>query len=110
MKEDEFAVMARLQWFHENVARSTNPESTTADAGHTLTDPPAGLLRWNGQLFGGSVDIGFVPIAMASCWFTAASASSARSYYENAHMDAPIEPTTVSIGLASFVGDFRFVR
>jgi hypothetical protein len=37
-------------------------------------------------------------------------ASSTRFYYENAHMDAPTEPTTVPIGLASFAGDFKSVH
>jgi hypothetical protein len=43
-------------------------------------------------------------------WFTATSASSARFYYENAHMDAPTEPATVPIGLAAFAGGFKSIR
>lgn len=111
MTDDEHAAMAHLQWFHENMARSDGcrgqPPRTLA---HALADSPAGLIGWNGQLFGDAVDIEFALTNMAIHWCTGTSASSARFYYENAHADTPTEPTTVPLGVASFAGDFTSIR
>jgi pimeloyl-ACP methyl ester carboxylesterase len=111
MTEDELAAMAHLQWFHENMGafgqlQGQQPQTLA----HALTDSPAGLIGWNGQLFGDAVDIEFALTNMAIYWFTGTSASSARFYYENAHTDAAPEPTTVPLGLASFAGDFKSIR
>jgi epoxide hydrolase len=62
------------------------------------------------DLFGEAVDIEFALATMAIYWFTATSASSARFYYENTHVNTPTEPTAVPIGLASFAGDLMFIR
>jgi hypothetical protein len=44
-------------------------------------------------------------------WVTGTAASSARLYYENAHVtDRPTEPTTVPLALAAFGGDFSGIR
>jgi hypothetical protein len=77
---------------------------------HALADSPRGLIGWNGQLFRDAIDIEFALTNMAIYWFSGTSASSARFYYENAHTDTPTEPTTVPLGLASFAGDFKFIR
>lgn len=111
MTEDELAAMAHLKWFHENMGafgqlQGQQPQTLA----HALADSPAGLIGWNGQLFGDAVDIEFALTNMAIYWFTGTSASSARFYYENAHADTPTEPTTVPIGLASFAGDFKSIR
>jgi pimeloyl-ACP methyl ester carboxylesterase len=111
MTEDELAAMAHLKWFHENMGafgqlQGQQPQTLA----HALADSPAGLIGWNGQLFGDAVDIEFALTNMAIYWFTGTSASSARFYHENAHADTPAEPTTVPIGLASFAGDFKSIR
>ena len=43
-------------------------------------------------------------------WLTKTAGSAARLYYENAHMQPVMEPTTVPIGLAAFGGDFSGIR
>jgi pimeloyl-ACP methyl ester carboxylesterase len=111
MTEDELAAMAHLQWFHENLGAFGQVQGQQPQTlAHALADSPAGLIGWNGQLFGDAVDIEFALTNLAIYWFTGTSASSARFYYENAHMDAPTEPTTVPIGLAAFAGDFKSIR
>jgi pimeloyl-ACP methyl ester carboxylesterase len=111
LTEDEQAAMAHLRWFHENMGafgqlQGQQPQTLA----HALADSPAGLVGWNGQLFGDAVDPDFVLTNLAIYWFTRTSASSARFYYENAHAESPTEPTTVPIGLASFAGDFQSIR
>lgn len=60
MTEDELAAMVHLQWFHENLGafgqlQGKQPQTLA----HALADSPAGLIGWNGQLFGDAVDIEF---------------------------------------------------
>jgi epoxide hydrolase len=61
----------------------------------------SGSSGWNGQLFGDVINVEFALTNIATCWPTDISASTARLYYEHAHLDAPTEPATVWIGLAS---------
>jgi epoxide hydrolase len=111
MTEGELAAMAHLQWFHENVGAFGQWQGQQPQ---TLVHAPGRLAdstdRMNGQFFGDAVDIEFALANMAIYWFTGPSASSARFYYENAHSDAPTEPTTVPLGLASFAVDFMSIR
>ena len=56
------------------------------------------------------LDDDFILTNVAIYWLTGTAGSSVRFYYENAHAEAPGEPTTVPIGLATFAGDFGGVR
>jgi pimeloyl-ACP methyl ester carboxylesterase len=111
MTEAELAAMEHLKWFHENLGafgqlQGQQPQTLA----HALADSPVGLIGWNGQLFGDAVSADFALTNIAIYWFTGTSASSARFYYENAHAEPTIEPTTVPIGLASFANDFQSIR
>jgi len=111
MTEDELAAVAHLHWFHENLGAFGQIQGQQPQTlGHALAGSTAGLIGWNGQLFGDVVDIEFALTKLAIYWFTGTSASSARFYHENAHMDAPTEPATVPIGLAAFAGHFKSIR
>jgi hypothetical protein len=111
MTEDAPAATTYLQWFRENLgAFGQIQDQQSLTWAHALADSPAGLIGWNGQLFGDVVDIEFALMNLTFYWLTGTSASSARLYYENAHVDAPTEPATVPIGLAAFAGDFKSIR
>ncbi|MEV0973215.1 alpha/beta fold hydrolase [Microtetraspora glauca] len=85
------------------------PEHVTL--AHALADSPAGLLAWNGQLFGeGAVSDDFILTNVMIYWLTGTSASAARFYYEDDKADHPQEPTTVPTGLANFKDDFQSIR
>jgi hypothetical protein len=76
-----------------------------------VTDSPAGLLAWNGQLLGEDLEPDFALSNVMLNWRTGTAASAARLYHENAHAsDHPTEPTSVPLGLAGFGGDFFGVR
>ena len=76
-----------------------------------LADSPVGLLAWNAQLFGETLDADFVLANVAIYWLTGTSASAIRFYYEDAHAEEPpTGPTTAPTALAMFAGDFQSIR
>ena len=112
MSAADQAAMQHLQWFYENKF-SFNPlhSQQPQTLAFALADSPAGLLAWNSQLFGASLDADFVVANVAIYWLTGTSGSSIRFYYEDAHAgEAPSGPTTVPTGLAMFAGDFQSIR
>jgi pimeloyl-ACP methyl ester carboxylesterase len=112
LSEADQAALKHLQWFYENkfsfnVLHSQQPQTLA----FALADSPVGLLAWNAQLFGESLDRDFVIGNVAMYWLTGTSGSSIRFYYEDAHAtEHPSGPTTVPTGLAMFAGDFQSIR
>jgi epoxide hydrolase len=112
MSAADLAAMQHLQWFYENkfsfnTVHSQQPQTLA----FALADSPAGLLAWNSQLFGESLDPEFIVANVAIYWLTGTSGSSIRFYYEDAHAEEPpTGPTTVPTGLAMFAGDFQSIR
>jgi pimeloyl-ACP methyl ester carboxylesterase len=112
LSEEDQAALQHLQWFYNemfsfNTLHSQQPQTLA----YALADSPVGLLAWNAQLFGTSLDPEFIVANVAIYWLTGTAGSSIRFYYEDAHAgDQPSEPTTVPTGLAMFAGDFRSIR
>ena len=112
LTEAEQAALAHLQWFMDNkfsfnMVQSQQPQTLA----FALADSPAGLLAWNAQLFGESLDSDFILANVAVYWLTGTAASSIRFYYEDAHAGPPpATPTTAPTGLAMFAGDFQSIR
>jgi pimeloyl-ACP methyl ester carboxylesterase len=111
LSEEEQAALAHAKWFWDNMGaynlmHSQQPQTVA----HGVTDSPAGLAGWNGQLFGDAVDREFALTNIAISWFTGTAASAMRIYREDAQAEPPAEPTTVPIGLAQFAGDFQSIR
>lgn len=112
LSEADMAALQHLQWFHENkMAFNTLHSQQPQTLAYALADSPVGLLGWNAQLFGESLDARFVIANVALYWLTGTAGSSLRFYYEDAHAtEQPTEPTTVPTGLAMFAGDFQSIR
>ncbi|MEV6773235.1 epoxide hydrolase [Nocardia sp. NPDC051030] len=112
LSAEDMAALGHLQWFHENkMAFNTLQSQQPATLAFALADSPVGLLGWNAQLFGESLDPEFVIANTAIYWLTGTAASSIRFYYEDAHTsEHPTEPTTVPTALAMFKGDFQSIR
>ncbi|MFD3703524.1 epoxide hydrolase family protein [Nocardia sp. NPDC058658] len=112
LSEADMAALQHLQWFHENkMAFNTLHSQQPQTLAYALADSPVGLLGWNAQLFGESLDPQFVIANVALYWLTGTAGSSLRFYYEDAHAtEQPTEPTTVPTGLAMFAGDFQSIR
>ncbi|GAA0734915.1 epoxide hydrolase [Dactylosporangium roseum] len=112
LTETDHKALAKLQWFHENLMSFNTLHSQQPQTlAFALADSPTGLLAWNSQLFGGSLDPDFVLANVSIYWFTGTAASAARFYYEDAHAEEqPAGPTTVPTGLAMFAGDFESIR
>jgi len=112
MSEADMAAMGHLQWFYENkFSFSTVHSQQPQTLAYALADSPAGLLAWNAQLFGESLDPDFIVANVAIYWLTGTAGSSIRFYYEDAHAgEPPAGPTTVPTGLAMFDGDFQSIR
>jgi pimeloyl-ACP methyl ester carboxylesterase len=112
LTEADQAALAHLQWFMDNkfsfnVVQSQQPQTLA----FAVADSPAGLLAWNAQLFGESLDSDFILANVAVYWLTGTAASSLRFYYEDAHAaPPPAAPTTAPTGLAMFAGDFQSIR
>jgi epoxide hydrolase len=109
---DEEAALGVLSWFWDNKgAFNTLHSQQPQTIAHAISDSPAGLLAWNGQLFDGTLDDDFVLTNTALYWLTGTAGSSIRLYYEDARAPHPAEPTTVPIGLAAAAdGDFKSIR
>jgi pimeloyl-ACP methyl ester carboxylesterase len=108
---DEQRQMEILRWFYENkFSFNTLMSQQPQTLAFALLDSPAGLLAWNGQLFGDGLDADFVLTNVMLYWLTGTAASAARFYYEDAHTTHPAEPTTIPIGVAAFGGDFSGIR
>jgi pimeloyl-ACP methyl ester carboxylesterase len=110
LSEEEQAALQHLQWFWENMGGFNQLQSQSPQTvAHAIADSPAGLLGWMGQLLQ-DVDDDFVLTNVAIHWLCRTAGSSIRFYYEDAKAEHPTEPTTVSIGLAQFAGDFQSIR
>lgn len=109
---DDLAALEHLKWFQDNkmafnVFCSQQPQTLA----YALADSPLGLLGWNAQLFGESLDEEFVIANIALYWLTGTGPTSIRFYYEQAHAaERPSEPTTTPTALAMFTGDFQSMR
>jgi pimeloyl-ACP methyl ester carboxylesterase len=113
LSDEDQAALAHLQWFMDNkfafnVLHSQQPQTLA----FALADSPVGLLAWNAQLLGESLDRDFVLANVAIYWLTGTSGSAIRYYYEDAHYsgEKPSGPTTAPTGLAMFGGDFQSIR
>jgi pimeloyl-ACP methyl ester carboxylesterase len=114
LTEEEQAGLAVLQWFWQhkgafNTLQGQQPQTLA----HAISDSPAGLLGWNGQLFDESLDDDFVLANVSLYWFTGTAGTSIRHYFEDtrAASPAPEGPTTVPVALAAAAeGDFRSIR
>ncbi|CCH30120.1 epoxide hydrolase family protein [Actinosynnema sp. NPDC047251] len=110
--EADLAALQHLEWFYANkfsfnALHSQQPQTLA----FALADSPVGLLGWNAQLFGESLDDDFVVANVAIYWLTRTGGSSIRFYYEDAHdTDRPTTPTTAPTALAMFAGDFQSIR
>ncbi len=112
LSDADQAALKHLEWFYANKfsfnALHSQQPHTLAFA---LADSPVGLLGWNAQLFGESLDDEFVIANIALYWLTRTGPSSIRFYYEDAHhAEEPTGPTTTPTGLAMFAGDFQSIR
>jgi pimeloyl-ACP methyl ester carboxylesterase len=112
LDETDMAALKHLEWFYANkfsfnALHSQQPQTLA----FALADSPVGLLGWNAQLFGESLDKEFIVANVAIYWLTGTAGSSIRFYYEDAHTaEHPAEPTTTPTGLAMFAGDFQSIR
>lgn len=112
MTPEEEAAVEHLNWFWQNMGAFNQLQSQSPQTlAHALADSPAGLLGWNGQLFGDDLDDDFIVANVAVYWFTRTMASSVRFYYEMAKsQEHPAGPTTVPIALAAGGRDFQSIR
>jgi pimeloyl-ACP methyl ester carboxylesterase len=112
MSDTDMAGLQHLQWFYENkfsfnTVQSQQPQTLA----YALADSPVGLLAWNAQLFGESLDADFIVANVAVYWLTGTAGSAIRFYYEDAHAgEPPAGPTTTPTALAMFAGDFQSIR
>jgi pimeloyl-ACP methyl ester carboxylesterase len=111
LSEKDMGKLEFLQWFNENMSAFAKLQSTVPQTlAHALADSPVGQLAWSCQLFGDAVSRDYILGNVMIYWLTNTGGSSARLYYEDAHAEAPTEPTVVPLGLACFANDFQSIR
>ncbi|MBG0827989.1 epoxide hydrolase [Planomonospora sp. ID67723] len=111
LSAEDMAMLAFLQAFNAEMSAFAQLQATKPqNLAHALADSPAGQLAWIGQLLGEAVDPDVVLTNATIYWLTNTSASSARLYYEDNHIEHPAEPTAAPTGLAAFAYDFKPVR
>jgi epoxide hydrolase len=77
---DEQAALDVLLWFWENKgAFNTLHGQRPQTVAHAISDSPAGLRAWNGQLFDDTLDDDFVLTNAALYWLTCTAGSSTAS-------------------------------
>ncbi|MVU80239.1 alpha/beta fold hydrolase [Nocardia sp. ET3-3] len=112
LPEEDLAALGHLQWFMDNkfsfnTLHSQQPQTLA----FAISDSPIGLLGWNSQLMGESLDAEFIVGNTAIYWLTGTAASSIRFYWEDAHdTERTPGPTTVPTALCMFKGDFQSMR
>ncbi|MGV9724950.1 epoxide hydrolase family protein [Nocardia beijingensis] len=111
LDEDEQRSLATLDWFVKNkmgfnVLQSQQPQTLA----HAITDSPAGLVGWNGQLLGPDLDDDFVLTNIAIHWLTGTAGSAIRHYFEKDKAEHPTAPSTVPLALCGSTGDFHGIR
>ncbi|MEC3958642.1 epoxide hydrolase [Nocardia sp. CDC153] len=112
LSAEDQAALAHLQWFMDNkFAFNTLHSQQPQTLAFAISDSPIGLLGWNSQLMGESLDADFIIGNIAIYWLTDTAASSIRFYWEDAHdTERTPGPTTVPTALAMFKGDFQSIR
>lgn len=112
LSEQDMAALGHLQWFMDNkFAFNTLHSQQPQTLAFAISDSPIGLLGWNSQLMGESLDAAFIVGNTAIYWLTGTAASSIRFYWEDAHdTERTPGPTTVPLALAMFKGDFQSIR
>lgn len=109
LTEDEQAALQHLEWFWQNMGAFNMVQSQSPQTlAHAITDSPAGLLGWMGQLL--TLDDDFTITNIMIHWLCRTAASSIRFYFEDARGEKAVQPTTVPIGLAGFANDFQSIR
>jgi pimeloyl-ACP methyl ester carboxylesterase len=109
LTEEEQAALQHLQWFWDNMGAYNKLQSQSPQTlAHAITDSPAGLLAWMGQLI--AIDDDFALTNVTIHWLCRTAGSSIRLYYEDAKAEHPTDPTSVPIGLAGFANDFKSIR
>jgi epoxide hydrolase len=111
LSEADQAALGHLQWFYDNMfSFNTLHSQQPQTLAFALADSPVGLLAWNAQLFGESLDRDFVLANVAVYWLTGTSGSAIRFYYEDTHTSGhPAGLTTAPTALAMFAGDFQSI-
>ncbi|MNW44634.1 hypothetical protein D3C74_218720 [compost metagenome] len=97
-----------------NSIQSTRPQTLS----YGLSDSPTGQLAWIAELFCGFGDhVDYIDrdaflTNVTLYWLTNTAESSARLYYENAHIQGrePQGPNTTPTGVAVFGDDFKSIR
>lgn len=112
LTEAEKARYERLQWWESEGNGYFKIQSTRpATLAYALSDSPAGLLAWVGDMFSrGQVDRDLVLTNVAIYWFTNTIGSSIRYYYEDMHSgEWPVRSETPT-GVAVFAADVAIRR
>nr|WP_207229464.1 epoxide hydrolase family protein [Ktedonosporobacter rubrisoli] len=112
LSEKEKEQWQKFQWWAENKGVYGQLQSTVPQTlAHALADSPVGQLAWNYQIYGDEVSDDYILTNVMIYWLTNTAASSARSYYEDAHSEhVPTEPTTIPLGLANFADVYQSIR
>lgn len=108
---EEQQALESLQWFEKNMAaydkfQSQQPQTLA----FALTNSFVGFLAWICQIYREGIEDDFVLTHACLYWLTGTIASSARIYYEYAHMEPVTEPNMTPVGLTMFRDDFKSFR
>ena len=77
----DMAALQHLQWFYDNMfSFNTLHSQQPQTLAFALADSPVGLLAWNAQLMGETLDPDFILANVAIYWLTGTSGSSIRRY------------------------------
>ena len=119
---EEYRRLTFLQRFMDEHSGFNKIQSTRPDTlAHALADSPVGQLAWVLDLVRGfgdhpadmdkALNADFVLTLASLYWLTNTAGSSARFYYENAHLASePGERGTAPTGVAVFANDFQAIR
>lgn len=118
LSEEEMKRLQFLSNFQEragfNSIQSTRPQTLS----YGLADSPVGQLAWIAELFNGfgdhvdAIDRDAFLTNVSLYWLTNTAESSARLYYENAHIEGqePQRPNAIQTGVAVCGDDFKSIK
>lgn len=115
LEPQDYAGLEHMQWFQSVGGYNTMNASRPQTVGAALSDSPVGVLAYSElfENFGNGtsrVPLETILLAASVTWFANAAAGMARSYFDNARVEAEPQVNHARTGVSVFADDFQTIK